>query len=357
VAFELSKQDWKLALTTGFGSAPWVRTVTAGDLGGVHAVIEQARARFGLAALARVVSCYEAGRDGFWIHHALTQGGLSNRVVDSASIEVSRRAHRAKTDRLDALKLVLLLVRVCAGDHRAWREVRVPTPADEAARHVSRERTDLVQEQTRLINQMRSWVALYGTTVPASRRGRWWASLREWSGAPLPRQVQDRLARADARWRVLEDQLDEVNATQLAAAKAAPASALGRLVQLKGVATTSAQVLLQEGLVWRAFQNRRQIGGLLGFNPMPHQSGELSRDQHISHAGNPRLQSISIQLAWSWVHWQPDSVLSQWYRTRFGQGKRSRRVGIVAVARRLVIALWRYVTAGVMPEGAILKAV
>jgi len=285
VAFELSKQEWKLALTTGFGIVPWVRTVTAGDLGAVQQVISQARSRFDLGAPAPVVSCYEAGRDGFWIHQALTQLGLANRVVDSASIEVSRRAHRAKTDRIDAMKLVLLLVRVCAGDTRAWREVRVPRPADEAARHVSRERTDLVQEQTRLINQMRSWVALHGTALPAVRRGEWWTGLRDWSGAPLPRQVQDRVARADARWHLLEAQLDALNAAQVAAAKAAPASALGRLVQLKGVAATSAQVLMQEGLVWREFQNRRQIGGLLGFNPMPHQSGELSRDNTLVMRG------------------------------------------------------------------------
>jgi transposase len=355
VAFELSLKEWKLALTTGFGIAPWVRTVPAGDLGGVQDVIEQARLRLGVAAEARVVSCYEAGRDGFWIHRALTQLGIANRVVDSASIEVSRRAKRAKTDRLDALKLVLLLVRVCAGDQGAWREVRVPTVADEAARHVSRERTDLVQEQTRLINQIRSWLALFGTRLPTARKGAWWTAVRDWAGAPLPLEVQARVARVDARWTVLEAQVDELNTQQQTAAQAAPASALGRLVQLKGVAATSANVLLQEGLVWRAFQNRRQIGGLLGFNPMPHQSGELSRDQGISHAGNPRLQSISIQLAWSWVRWQPSSGLSQWYRSRFGQGKRSRRIGIVAVARRLMIALWRYVTAGVIPTGAILK--
>ena len=355
VAFELSLKDWKLALTTGFGIVPWVRTVPAGDLATVQAVIEQARARFGVAATTPVVSCYEAGRDGFWIHHALTQLGLANRVVDSASIEVNRRAKRAKTDRIDALKLVLLLVRVCAGDHRAWREVRVPSVADEAARHVSRERTDLVQAQTCLINQMRSWLALHGTRLPASRKGAWWTGVRDWAGVPLPATVQDRVARAAARWQVLEAQVAELDTQQPAAAKAVPTSALGRLVQLKGVAATRASVLLQEGLVWRDFQNRRQIGGLLGFNPIPHQSGDLSRDQGISGAGNPRLQSISIQLAWSWVHWQPSSALSQWFRQRFGKGKRARRIGIVAVARRLVIALWRYVTAGVIPAGAVLK--
>jgi transposase len=131
---------------------------------------------------------------------------------------------------------------------------------------------------------------------------------------------------------------------------------LRQLVQLKGVATTSAAVLLDEGLVWRAFGNRRQIGGLLGFAPTPYTSGESEREQGISRAGNHRLQAISIQLAWNWVRWQPHSALTQWYREQFGAGKRARRIGIVAVARKLVIALWRYVSTGVVPAGAILKA-
>src|SRR5437764_5561831 len=182
VAFELAKKQWKLAMTSGFGVQPWLRTVAAGDLGAVERTVRSGRQRFGLPPTARVVSCYEAGRDGFWIHRALTRLGIANRVVDSASIEVNRRARRAKTDRLDALKLVRLLVRVCAGDRLAWREVRVPTEADEAARHVSRERTALLQEQTALMNQMRSWVALHGTALPASRRGDWWTRLCDWSG-------------------------------------------------------------------------------------------------------------------------------------------------------------------------------
>ena len=151
-------------------------------------------------------------------------------------------------------------------------------------------------------------------------------------------------------------QIGELDAQQAAAVTtAAPASALRQLVQLKGVATTSASVLLDEGLVWRAFRNRRQIGGLLGFAPTPYDSGESTREQGISRAGNKRLQTISIQLAWNWVRWQPQSALTQWYRARFGTGKRARRIGIVAVARRLLIALWRYVTTGVVPAGAILK--
>ena len=356
VAFELGKKDWKLAMTAGFGVPPWLRTVPSGDWAAVARAIAQGRARFGLPAGAPVVSCYEAGRAGFWIHRALWALGIANRVVDSASIEVNRRARRAKTDRLDALKLVTMLVRVGGGERRVWSEVRVPTVAAEAARHVSRERTALTQDQTRLVNQMRGWLATWGTTLPARRRAAWWTTLRDWAGTALPAEVQARLARADARLAGLAAQIAELEAQQQAAVTAAAPLAVQRLVQLKGVATTSASVLLDEGLVWRAFQNRRQIGGLLGFAPTPYDSGESKREQGISRAGNARLQAISIQLAWNWVRWQPQSALTQWYQAKFGKGKRARRIGIVAVARKLVIALWRYGTAGVVPAGAIVHA-
>jgi transposase len=357
VAFELGKREWKLAMTAGFGMAPWLRTVASGDLRAVERVLRDGRRRGGLPDGARVVSCYEAGRDGFWIHRALTALGIVNRVVDSASIEVSRRARRAKTDRLDALKLATMLVRVCCGERRVWSEVHVPTVADEAARQVSRERTALTQDQTRLVNQMRGWLATWGATWPSRRRGSWWTRVRDWAGTALPVEVQTRLARAEARLTGLEAQIAELDAQQQAAVTAAaPTTALHQLVQLKGVATTSASVLLDEGLVWRAFRNRRQIGGLLGFAPTPYDSGESAHEQGISRAGNARLQAISIQLAWNWVRWQPQSALTQWYQAHFGKGKRARRIGIVAVARKLMIALWRYVTAGVVPAGAILKA-
>ena len=356
VAFELGKKEWKLAMTSGFGVVPVVRTVTAGDLRAVERVVQQGRQRFGVGGAAPVVSCYEAGRDGFWIHRAVTQLGFDNRVVDSASIEVNRRARRAKTDRLDALKLVRMLVRVCCGETRVWSEVRVPTAAQEAARQVSRERTALTQDQTRLVNQLRGWLATWGTRLPARRPATWWTTVRDWSGAPLPVEVQGRLARAEARLQGVEAQLAELDAQQRAVvAAAAPTSAVRQLVRLKGVATTSASVLLEEGLVWRAFRNRRQLGGILGFAPTPFDSGESTREQGISRAGNPRLQAISIQLAWNWIRWQPQSALTQWYQTNFGKGKRARRIGIVAVARKLVIALWRYVTKGVVPAGAVLK--
>ncbi len=356
VAFELGKKDWKLAMTSGFGVDPWLRTVASGDLRAVERAVQQGRIRFGLSAQAAVMSCYEAGRDGFWIHRALTALGIRTRVVDSASIEVNRRARRAKTDRLDALKLVQMLVRVCDGERKVWSEVHVPTVADEAARQVSRERAALTKEQTRLINQMRGGLATWGCVLPKHRRSEWWTAVRDWAGAPLPVEVQTRLARAEARWAVVDRQIAELEQQQQAAVTAAaPASTLRQLVQLKGVATTSASVLLDEGLVWRAFRNRRQIGGLLGFAPTPYDSGESTREQGISRAGNKRLQTISIQLAWSWVRWQPHSALTLWYHAHFGTGKRARRIGIVAVARRLVITLWRYVTTGVVPAGAIVK--
>jgi transposase len=356
VAFELGKKEWKLAMTTGFGIDPWLRTVAGGDLHGVEQALDAGRRRFGLSVTATVVSCYEAGRDGFWIHRALTQRGIHNRVVDSASIEVNRRARRAKTDRLDALKLARLLVRVCGGEQRAWSEVRVPTVAEEAARQVSRERTALTQEHTRIRNQMGGWLATWGATVPARRRRSWWTTVRDWAGAALPSEVQARLARASARLEALEGQIGELEAQQHTMVHAAAAaSPLRQLVLLKGLATTSASVLLDEGLVWRQFRNRREIGGFLGFAPTPYASGESTREQGISRAGNARLQSISIQLAWNWVRWQPQSALTRWYRLNFGKGKRARRIGIVAVARKLMIALWRYVTIGVVPEGATLK--
>ena len=201
---------------------------------------------------------------------------------------------------------------------------------------------------------MRGWLATWGASLPSRRRGSWWTAVRDWANAALPAEVQARLARAEVRLRGLDTQLAELDAEQRAAATTS--APVRQLIRLKGVATTSASVLVDEGLVWRAFRNRRQIGGLLGFAPTPHNSGESERELGISRAGNPRLQAISIQLAWNWVRWQPNSTLTRWYRANFGKGKRGRRIGIVAVARKLVIALWRYVTMGVIPDGAILKA-
>jgi transposase len=356
VAFELAKRQWTLAMTSGFGVAAIVRSVSSADWPAIERQCAAARQRFGLAADARVVSCYEAGRDGFWIHRALTARGIANRVVDSSSLEVKRRQRRMKTDRIDALKLVQLLVRACAGEVGVWSEVRVPTLAVEAARHVSRERTALTQERTRLVNQARGWLTTMGTALPKQRPAGWWTTVQDWTGTPLPAPLQQRLARLHARLRLIADQIATLARAEREAIVTAPvASAARRLVQLKGVATTSATVLLDEGLVWRAFRNRRQVGGLLGFAPLKYESGETSRDQGISRAGNDRLQAVMVQVAWSWVRNQPTSALTRWYVARFGVGKRARKVGIVALARKLLIALWRWVTAGIVPTAAVMK--
>ena len=357
VSFELGATTWKLGMTSGFGVAPWVKGVRAGEWAAVRRVLDRAKARFGLPAAAAVVSCYEAGRDGFWIHRALVRLGISNRVVDSASIEVSRRKRRAKTDRIDARKLVQMLVRVCLGEQDVWREVRVPPEAAEAARHRSRERTELTQERTRVINRMRSWLATSGAQLPKRRQRTWWTEVCDWAARPLPAEVQARLARAEARLAVIEAQLATLTRAQQEAARTAAAdSPLGRLVRVKGVAATGASVLLEEGLVWRAFRNRREVGGMLGFAPVPYQSGDQARDQGVDRAGNMRWRAMTIQLAWRWVRWQPSSALTQWYRRCFsGGGARARRIGIVAVARKLLIALWRYATTGDVPAGATLK--
>ena len=356
MAFELSAKTWHVAMTPGLGIDAWVRPVPARDWQRVSAVIAEAKRRFKLATTAPVVSCYEAGRDGFWIHRALSARGIANHVVDSASIEVNRRKRRVKTDRVDARKLVQMLVRWGAGERDVWNEVRVPTVTAEAARHTSRERATLVAERTALVNQLRGWLTTVGATLPSRRGASWWTAVRDWAGAALPAQVQARLARAQARLTLLAEQIATLEAQHQDAVATAPAgSALARLVQIKGVAATGAAVLVEEGLAWRDFRNRRQIGGILGFAPTPYASGESTHEQGISRAGNTRLQAVSIQLAWNWVRWQPASALTQWYLARFGTGKRARRIGIVALARKLVIALWRYVTTGVVPTGAILK--
>lgn len=355
VAFELGAKTWKLGMAVSATTPPWVRTVPAGDLAQVATVVARARQRFGLASTAPVESCYEAGRDGFWVHRALTAAGFHNRVVDSASIEVSRRARRSKTDWLDAVKLVTMLQRAYGGEARVWREVRVPTVAEEEARHLSRARQALVAETTRVRNQMGSLVATLGARLPERRRGSWWTAVRDWQGGPLPSVVQQRLAQAQARLALLDEQIAALERQQRQEVAADPD--LTRLVQLKGIGVTSAAVLEAEGLRWREFRNRRQVGGMLGFRPVPFQSGEAARDVGIDRAGNKRWRSIMVQLAWRWLRWQPSSDLAQWFERRFAHsGKRARRIGIVALARKLLVALWRWMTHGVVPAGAVLQA-
>ena len=361
LAFELADQRWKLAFTPGLGQRPRVRTVPARDLDAVRQEITRALARFGLPATTRVVSCYEAGRDGFWLHRALTALGIANHIVDSASIEINRRLRRAKADRLDAEKLVLMLVRATQGDPRVWRVVRVPSEADEAARQLSRELDAVTHDRTQVLNRMHGLLATEGVTLALT--GDVLAALpavRRWDGTPLPAELIVRLARD---WRQVEALTARRTALQAQrrrdlATGTTPAHAQMRhLAQLRAVGAATATVLVREFFGWRAFRNRREVGGCAGLTATPFQTGGTHHEQGISKAGNRRVRTLMIELAWGWLRYQPQSELSAWYRAYVGAGgPRQRRVGIVALARKLLIALWRYLETDTVPAGARLKA-
>ena len=359
LAFELADHWWKLAITPGLGQRPRGRRVRARDLDGVRQEIARALARFGLPAGTRVVSCYEAGREGFWLHRALTALGIENVIVDSASIEVNRRLRRAKADRLDAEKLVLMLVRATQGDRRVWRVVRVPSEADETARQLSRELDAVTHDRTQTLNRIHGLLATEGVTlaltgdVPAAL-----AAVRRWDGTPLPAELVARLTRD---WRQVEALTARRSALQTqrrrdVATGTTPVHVqMRQLLRLRAVGVTSAVVLTREFFGWRAFRNRRQVGGCAGLTATPYQTGGTHREQGISKAGNRRVRTLMIELAWGWLRYQPQSALSAWYRAYVGGGARQRRVGIVALARKLLIALWRYLETGTVPAGAMLK--
>lgn len=270
VALELGKKEWKLGLTSGFGIAAWVRSVRSGDFAAMDRVVAQARRRFGISARACVSSCYEAGRDGFWIHRAVDGARMAQPGGRFGEHRSEPAGAPDQQDGSDGCAEAGDDAGAGLGGRAVWREVRVPSEAAEAARQVSRERSALVEDQTRLRNQIGSWLATCGCRVSARARARtgWWTTARDWQGAPLSAPVQGRLARAHARLLVVAEQIETLTTEQRAAVAAAPAeSALGRLVRVKGVATTSASTLLDEGLIWRDFQNRREVGGLLGLAP------------------------------------------------------------------------------------------
>jgi transposase len=360
LSFELGERDWKLAFTIGLGQRPRHRTIRAGELLALDAEIARARERFGLAPESPVRSCYEAGRDGFWLHRALLARGIANVVVDASSIEVNRRARRAKSDRLDNAKLGEMLVRYHAGEQRVWHVVRVPSEADEDRRQLERERQTLLQDRTRLRNRIHGLLATHGVLVPltgdvAAALGR----VRRWDGTPLPAAVVARLEREWARLETLTAAITGLEAERRAAiAAATPTAACSRrLEQLRAIGPTIAWTLASEVFGWRTFRNRREVGSLLGFTPTPYQSGGEHRELGIGKHGSPQLRALAVELAWLWLRYQPASALSQWYRARFaGGGPRLRRIGIVALARKLVIALWRYVAFDELPAGALLKA-
>jgi transposase len=359
LAFELSERTWKLGFTVGRDQRPRVRQIAAGAVDRLEDEIVRAKARFNLPEDAPVVSCYEAGREGFWLHRYVVAHGLQNYVVDSSSIEVNRRARRAKTDGLDLAGLLCLLERYVRGERRVWHVVRVPSAAEEDARHLHRVRETIQQERTRLLNRLQGLLATQGVTVPlhADFLDRV-AAVRRWDGTPLPAGFCQRLRHVWTHLVFLNAQLAEVDAARVALT-VDPQTETGRCVErlqtLQGIGSIGAWSLTTEIFGWRRIRNGRELGALVGVVPAPYQSGTTSHDQGITRAGNRHVRRMIVQLAWSWLRYQPTSALSRWYRERFGQGRRLRRIGIVALARKLLIAWWRYLETGKIPEGAILK--
>lgn len=361
LSFELGEGTWKLSFTSGFGEQVFRRGVPSRDQKAVLGAISRMKERLGLASDARVVSCYEAGRDGFWLHRFLESHGVENLVVDSSSIEVSRRKRRAKTDRLDGESLRDLLLRHLAGSRKkVWSVVRVPTAEQEDRRHLHRELQSAKRDRTRVTNRMKGRLANQGLTlnlkrdVPAQLK-----ALRQWDGSLLPAGLQQRLAREWERvefYTGLIERLESERRELLRHAQDPAVEKARQLNLLKGIGVNSAWLYGMELFGWREFRNRREVGAIVGLTPTPNESGQQDRERGMSKAGNRHVRSMAIEIAWGWLRFQPESELSKWYQQRFGGGsKRIRKIGIVALARKLLIELWRFVETGVIPEGAQLK--
>jgi transposase len=361
LALELGSTKWTLAFATAPAQRARLRQIAAGDLAAMTREIVAAKLRFALVPDAPVRSCYEAGRDGFWVHRWLLAADVDNVVVEASSIEVNRRARRAKTDRLDATKLLALLMRSASGE-RVWSEIHVPSPEAEARRQLTREIETVLADRNRIRNRIQGLLATQGIRLPMTRRflGAL-AAAQTGDGRPLPGAWRQRIEREWAQLQTLELRLRTARAerdTQLAEGRDQVAEIARRLCTLRGVAEVSAAAFSAELFGTRTFSNGRQLGALIGLVPVPYRSDQSVQDQRISKAGRPELRRLALQLAWNWLRYQPDSALTQWFRRRFeAAGGRGRRVGIVAVARKLVIALWRYATHGIMPDGAVLKPV
>jgi len=358
LAFELSWKEWTLAFATGVAGAPRLRKVKARNLKEVLTEISKAKARFGLPANAPVKSCYEAGRDGFWLHRWLLQQGIANYVIDSASIEVNRRSRRAKTDRLDAAKLVEMLGRYERGEHKVWKVVRVPSEADEDQRQLHRDLRQLRSEETAHSNRIKGLLANHGIDIAVTAKfGERLATLRTGLDQPLGEGLRRRLEFEFARWKLVHEQrlqLERGRIREIATSQAPVMDSVRRLLRLRGVGIRSSWLFVMEFFGWRKIRNRRELASLAGLTPMPYQSGDSDHDQGISKAGNRRVRGTIVEVGWSWLRYQPDSALSKWYWERFGKGsKRQRRIGIVALARKLLVALWRYLEYAELPEGAL----
>lgn len=360
MALELSDKKWKL----GFSNGKKIRQVTidAGDLEALHHQIALAKAKWKLDEWCVVRSCFEAGRDGFWLHRHLVGQGIDNVVVDSASIEVNRRQRRAKTDSVDVQALLRLLMRYWGGEQKVMSVVRVPSVEDEDRRRLSRERKRLLKEIDAHSARMKSLLIAHGIRleIKADFPERV-AGLTSAAGYALGEDLKAELVREYQRYRLVVDHLKALEKEQRRRVEQAETGALRQVKQLmtlKGIGWHSSWPLSMEFFAWREFKNRRELGACAGLTPTPYSSGNSEREQGISKAGNRCIRSLMVELSWLWLRHQPASELSQWYQRRYAQGgKRMRRIGIVAMARKLLIALWRYLRDGVIPQGAVLKAV
>jgi transposase len=356
MAMELSRANWKIAFTTGEDGKVRKRDVPSWELERLLEEVAQAKRRLGLPEDAPTFSCYESGREAFSIHRLLTQAGIDNIVIDAASIEVNRKARRAKTDNLDLDGLIERLVRYHHGQ-RVWSVVRVPSVEEEDARRPTREIQRLKKERTQHRNRIRGLLLTQGVALTSfQRQTRDLDALHTRDGQPLPLSLRGELERELLRLHLLERQIKELNAQTAQQVEEAATPALRQaktLTLLRGVGADSATLLATEFFSWRDFKNRREVGAAAGLVGSPYSSGDSEREQGISKAGNTRVRARMIELAWLWLRFQPRSKQARWFQEKFGQGKgRMRRVGIVALARRLLIDFWRLVEQGVVPEGA-----
>jgi transposase len=358
VAFELGWNEWKLAFGTGPADNPRLRSMAGRNTQVLMQEIAKAKKRFGLAENAPVKSCYEAGRDGFWLHRFLEKHRIDNQVVDSSSIEVKRQGRRRKTDRLDAGKLLSMLLRWHQGERNVWSVLQVPSVADEDRRQLHRDLLELKAERTQHGNRIKGLLAGCGLGVSGmdEQFPEVLAKLRMWDGQAVPAELQNRLRREHERWQLVDRQIKDLEnerARRIRTVKDKGVDKVRQLLRLRGIGANSAWLYVMEFFGWRRIRNRKQLAALAGLTPTPYQSGEGDREQGISKAGNRRLRTMAVEIAWCWLHYQPGSALSQWYQKRFAKGSsRQRRIGIVAVARKLLVALWRFLETGEVPEGA-----
>jgi transposase len=363
VGFELSKAKWNIGIMLP-GSQKLSRyTIGGGDLAALRARLAAARAKAERSGKpVRILSCYEAGYDGHWLHRWLTDQGVINHEIDPASIQVNRRARRAKTDRIDLDQLMGAFLAYLHGEPRVCSVLRVPTAEDEDRRRLTRERERLMKERTAHINRIKGLLHAQGIRNAEPRKAGFIATLerlRTGDGRPLPSRLKQEIVREHERLCLVNKHLAALEAQSKAELRAAaPGSVeakIRQLVDLKSLGPVSAQQLTNE-VFYRSFANRRQVGSYFGLTGTPYNSGHSIREQGISKAGNWRARRTAVELTWLWLRHQPGSDLSRWYWARVGAlTGRMRRITIVALARKLMVALWRYLQTGVVPKGAVLQ--